>query len=627
MLRTLLQRWRSLSSQSKDVAVLPATVTARVTAYRSTPWFDAAWRLPADGRHEEVAEYPAADGRDQAEQNCLCAVAAFERGDLDEALVYVDSALAARPNFSQAHLQRARILYSSGQHPAALAAFQRATELTPGDAQAWTGQAQAHVALDEREDARDCYELALAHAPDCVAARLGLSRLLRDAGDIEAALAHVMHALKIAPHDAQIHFEAALIQRRAGDARGSIEAYERALELKPDFIAARINLGLMYLSVSGDPSRAQMQFKRAIEIDPACVAAQANLGLALEEQGQIVEAIAHYENLIAANPAENEFRWNRGLALLGSGDFARGWEDYELRHARGAGAAPRVFPYPEWRGGALRSGDVLLVYAEQGLGDEIMFASCIPELLAHGVSVVLECDPRLEALFARSFPGACVRGAPRDRDRSWLAEFPQIKEQIAIGSLPRLLRRDVADFPSRRGYLHADPARVAHWRARLARCGAGKKIGITWRGGTAGTRRELRSIPVRELAPLFEIPGVVFVNLQRDAGDLITDIPPGSGSPVVNFAAALNDVDETAALLQALDGVIAADNSVAHLAGALGSRTWIILSHSNDWRWLRGISNSPWYSSVTLCRQPAPGDWAGTIEKLGAELKSQLQVK
>jgi tetratricopeptide (TPR) repeat protein len=451
-----------------------------------------------------------------------------------------------------------------------------------------------------------------------------MSRLLREAGDVETARAHVMRALKIAPHDAQIHFESALVHRRAGDARESIAAYERALELKPDFIAARINLGLMYLSVSGDPSRAQKQFERAIEIDPACVAAQANLGLALEEQGRIDEAITHYEKLIAANPAENEYRWNRGLALLGSGDFARGWEDYGLRHARGAGAAPRAFPYPEWRGGALRSGAALLVYAEQGLGDEIMFASCVPDLLARGISVVLECEPRLVALFARSFPGACVRGAARDGDRSWLAEFPQLEEQIAIGSLPRLLRRDVADFPPHCGYLHADPARVAHWRARLAHCGAGKKIGITWRGGTAGTRREMRSIPLRELAPLFGTPGVEFVNLQRDAGDLLADIPAASGSPVVDFGAALNDVDETAALLSALDGVIAADNSLAHLAGALGSKTWIILSHSADWRWFRGISTSPWYSSVTLCRQPAPGDWAGAIEQLGTALKSQL---
>jgi tetratricopeptide (TPR) repeat protein len=624
MLTKLIRRWRASFAVRRDAINRAAVVAVNATVYRPTAWFDQAWQMLAANSRADVEALLAPDAsaqHDPAERACLCAGLALMCGDPQQAQAHADSALAARADFSHACLQRARALRAQGRHHEALAAFQRVTELAPDDACAWTEQADECCALNEREDALDCYELALAHAPDCPAARLGLSRLLRESGDTAAALGHILHALKFAPDDAAIHFESALVHSRSGDTSASIAAYERTLELQPYNSAASVNLGLMYLSVRGDPLRAQRHFERAVELDPSSVAAQANLGLALMEQGRADAAIAHYEKLIAADPAEAEYRWNRGLALLDSGNYARGWDDYELRHARGKGAAPRNFPYPVWQGGALRPGAALLVYGEQGLGDEIMFASCVPDLHARGINVVLECDHRLAGLFARSFPYAQVHGAARDGDRSWLARYPQIEEQMAIGSLPRMLRRHADDFPPQGGFLHADPRRVAHWRESLARSSAGVNVGIAWSGGTAKTRRDLRSIPPRELAPLFEAPRVTFISLQREAGGALTEIAAICGANVLSFAGALNDVDETAALVQALDGVIAVDNTVAHLAGALGRKTWILLPHSADWRWLRARSTSPWYRSVKLHRQPAPGDWAAVIERVRAELK------
>jgi hypothetical protein len=251
-----------------------------------------------------------------------------------------------------------------------------------------------------------------------------------------------------------------------------------------------------------------------------------------------------------------------------------------------------------------------------------MFASCVSDLLARGINCVIECDQRLGGLFARSFPVARVHGAARDGDRRWLARYPRIEAQIAIGSLPRLLRRGAADFPAHAGYLRADPRRVEHWRARLTSGGAGYYAGIAWRGGTAKTRRDLRSIPLRELAPLFGAPRVAFINLQRDAGEELTELAAACGANITSYAEALNDVDETAALLQALDGVITVDNTVAHFAGALGRKTWLMLPYYADWRWVRGSATSPWYPSVMLCRQGAPGDWASAIERVRTELES-----
>ena len=536
------------------------------------------------------------------------------------------TARQARPDFAPACVEDGRALRALGQHKAALASFQQATGLAPDDAQTWAEQAAEHLALNEREDARDCYELALAHAPDCTAARLGLARMLRESDETTAALEHLQHALRIAPRDAALHFESALAHNRGGDVQGALAAYQRALELKPDYVAATTNLGLIYLSQLGEPHRAQYYFERAIAIDSACVAAQANLGLALDEQGRGAAAVAHYERLIAACPAENEYRWHRGLVLLGSGDYARGWQDYEMRNSRANGAAPRVFPFPTWQGGAVRKSAALLVYAEQGMGDEIMFASCVPDLLSRGINCVIECDRRLAAVYARSFPAACVHGAARDGDRSWLALYPEIEMQIASGSLPRLLRRDATDFLRDAGYLRADPGRVAAWRTRLAGKTSGHKVGIAWRGGTAKTHRDLRSIPLHELAPIFRLPRMTCINLQRGAGAELAEFASAHGAAVLSFDEILDDVDETAALLQALDGVITADNTVAHLAGALGRRTWVMLPHHADWRWRRTASTSCWYPSVLLCRQARTGDWAGVTAQViaGMEISPSL---
>jgi hypothetical protein len=248
-----------------------------------------------------------------------------------------------------------------------------------------------------------------------------------------------------------------------------------------------------------------------------------------------------------------------------------------------------------------------------------MFASCVPDLVARGIDCVIECDVRLAELFARSFPAAKVHGAARDGDRRWLADYPRIEVQCAIGSLPRLLRRSRADFPPRNAYLQADPQRGARWCARLARDTAGRSVGIAWRGGSASTRGDLRSVPLSALAPLFAIARLTFVNLQRDAGNAIEEMTTTYGAHVLNYAEALTDVEETAALLNALDYIITVDNSVAHLAGALGCPTWIMLAHSADWRWLRAQAGCPWYPSATLWRQSAPGDWAGVVTRLAAE--------
>ena len=251
-----------------------------------------------------------------------------------------------------------------------------------------------------------------------------------------------------------------------------------------------------------------------------------------------------------------------------------------------------------------------MLYGEQGIGDEIMFASCVSDLLATGVACTLACDPRLATLFTRSFPGARVRGIDSP---DALASEP-CDQQAALGDLPRVLRSRAEDFPVHAGYLRADPARVAHWRRELDRYGDGPKIGISWRGGTPLTRGSVRSLKPGDLAPVLGLPGLTWISLQY--GEVDADLAAlfdTHGIAIQHWASAIDDYDETAALVCALDLVVSVCTAVVHLSGALGRDAWVLTPSAAEWRYGRRGESMPWYPSVRLFRQQAEGDWSGPI--------------
>ncbi|MBI2292882.1 MAG: hypothetical protein HYU73_21695, partial [Betaproteobacteria bacterium] len=279
----------------------------------------------------------------------------------------------------------------------------------------------------------------------------------------------------------------------------------------------------------------------------------------------------------------------------------------------------RHFPFIPWAGGALGGRDIL-IYGEQGLGDEVMFASCVPDVMRQARGVVIECDARLASLFQRSFPAAHVHGAPRDASRVWLNAFPELSVQVACGSLPRFLRRSAADFPPHRGYLVADRARVADWKSRLAGNGGALNVGLSWRGGTRKTREELRSLTFAQCLPWLTAHNCRFVCLQR--GDCAEEVAAAKrlGVGLDWWPEALQDTDELAALIAALDLVISVPNTNVHLAGALGQRCWIPLSHAPEWRYAWRGETMPWYPSARLFRQARSSDWVPVIASVTAEL-------
>jgi tetratricopeptide (TPR) repeat protein len=473
--------------------------------------------------------------------------------------------------------------------------------------------------MARNEDAADNFALALAHDDQLAGAWFGYGKLLRRAGRLEQAIVHLKRAVALSSDAFDVWLELGLASNEFGQTEAAALAYEHAIQAAPDQPAGYINLGLLYLSQLGDPRRAEVLFRRAIDLAPDRIEPHANLGLALHEQGRSEESLSNYDRLVEAHPECHEYRWHRGSVRLSIGDYERGWEDHEARKLR-VGHWRRPLPFPEWDGNA-ETARKLLVYAEQGLGDEIMFASCLPDALQMSRQCIIECDARLASLFHRSFPQAQVHGVDRAVDDfAWLAEHPDITAQCAIGSLPQYFRRSSDAFAGRESYLVPDAHLVDRWRNKLGGVGHGLKVGIAWRGGTYKTRRELRSTTLTQWQPIFSVQGALFFALQSASQEELQELRETSGGSIHALPDVAKDFDELAALIAGLDLVITVQGTTAHLAGAQGRPVWILLNRSAEWRYMNTGDRMPWYPSARLFRQPAPGAWDPILRAAAREL-------
>lgn len=476
--------------------------------------------------------------------------------------------------------------FRAGRYDDAVRQFEEVVALRPSDAQNHLNLGLAYQKLGRQVDAADCFELALAFKPEFPEAHFNLGVLAIESGAYAEAATRLQHALT----------------------------------LRPDYPAALSNLGYVEFRHLDRLADGELHLKRALALDPAFIDAHCNLGALFQEQGRVIEAFAEYEHALKDNPDCHEARLNQALILLAQGEFEEGWQLYEARKLCSPHFNPRNYPFPEWDG---RAPGTVLVYGEQGLGDEIMFASCISDLIAAGRHCVIDCTPKLERLFRRSFPGADVHAGPQTAtDLGWLKHVPQVDFQVAMGSLPALYRRTRDAFPQQAGYLTADSQRVAYWRDRLGQLGPGLKIGISWRGGTVHTRSRLRSIPLAEWVPLIScVAQSHWVSLQyTDCADERASFELEHGLRLHHWQQAMDDYDETAALVSALDLVISVQTAVVHLTGALGKPVWVLISAVPEWRYMAQGETLPWYPTARLFRQQDQGDWHLVMEKVVKEL-------
>jgi Flp pilus assembly protein TadD len=472
------------------------------------------------------------------------------------------------------------------------------------------------------DDARDSFLLATAFMPDWWAPHYELGLLLDDQGEFPQAVASLSTALALKDDEARVHYALGTAYLHCENLPAAVEAFKKALALRPDLPQAHSNLGYLLFHELEEYESGAEHIQRALALRPADIAATCNWMMVLQQRGETREALALADQVLLRDPTIAEARLNRALIFLAHGDFERGWPDYEARKGIMKPRLHEASLWPEWDGSSL-AGRTIFVQAEQGLGDQIMFASCLPDLIAIAGACVVQCDAKLEGIFRRSFPAATVVSKDARLDS------PEILRQrpdcsVSMGSLPLFFRRTRARFPRHSGYLSADEARVDRWRAKLRTLPGRTKVGISWRGGLATTRQSLRSIPLQEWSPILGVPDTAFVSLQYNTTREELEAEAAStGVTVHHWQEAMADYEETAALVAALDIVISVQTAAVHLAGALGKSTWALIPAVAEWRYGAQGDAMPWYPAVKLVRQQKFRDWGAVIHTVREALANR----
>jgi tetratricopeptide (TPR) repeat protein len=398
---------------------------------------------------------------------------------------------------------------------------------------------------------------------------------------------------------------ASLIQaRRFSEA---VPPLVEAIRVHPEYFEAFNNLGTALLE-QGEYDDALECLGHAVRLRPGHAPAHNNFGAALERLGRIPEALAEYGWAIQLQPDYVQAHINHGMALLLAGDFAHGWPEYEWRLKAGARRQPGS-GVPAWDGSPL-DGKTILLHSEQGLGDTIQFIRYAPLLERLGATVLLQCQPRLVPLLSSLPGGARVFAAG--------AEPPPHDCHLPLLSLPRMFRTTLDTIPAEIPYLRVPEERVRAWNARLGPRSGGLRVGLVWAGNRNQDNDHRRSLGLAGFAPLATVPGIRFFSLQK--GPQAAELSP-HGLAVEKVERESGSILDTAAILKNLDLLISVDTMPAHLAGALGRPVWTLLPFAPDWRWMRDRSDTPWYPSMRLFRQPRPGDWASVMASVAEQLR------
>ena len=388
----------------------------------------------------------------------------------------------------------------------------------------------------------------------------------------------------------------------------SLAAARRAISLRPNYPEAHNNFANS-LQRKGMLAEAVDEYRRVLTIRPDDLQAMGNLAVALESSGRLDEAIYVFEKLLAAKPDDHVSRFNFGIALLRNGDFERGWPAYEARRNISKGSHIRDFPQPRWTGEALE-GKRILLHAEQGFGDAIQFIRYASLVQQRGGHVLVLCPPPLRRLFSGQ---NAIERVISDQE-----PLPEFDLHCPLLSLPGAFQTTLETIPSDVPYLEVDPQLIIRWRELLPRYDRNMKVGIAWAGRAAYERDAERSLTLKDFASLSRVPRVTFYSLQKERQT--KDTAPRD-IELVDYTHDLTDFAETAALISNLDLVIAADTAVAHLAGALAKPVWVLLPFVSDWRWMLERADSPWYPTMRLFRQPRWGDWGEPIRRIAEKVR------
>jgi Flp pilus assembly protein TadD len=533
-----------------------------------------------------------------------------------EARTALERSLAIDPNQPGPAIALATALGMLADHEAAVRLWERATKLAPGDISVLRSLAGAWLDAGDPYLARQAAESALALSPADAQTHLILARALEQLNKADLALTHAQRATEVAPLQWQTWQHLGALLDRLGRSGEALAPLREALRLDGSQISVRGMLAAA-LESDGRYEEAQQVARAAIALAPDDLRLQSTLRNALLGAQDFAAVEAEARRTLKRFPNDVASRGHLAFALLSQGKYPEGFREYEWRwrdinHVK----RTRDFDQPQWRGGNC-AGRTIFVHSEQGFGDVFQFVRYVPMIRQRGANVIVEVNYKLAGLIRRMAFGPTVSISG--------TILPRFDLHVPMGSLPSIFGTMVESIPASVPYLFADMALAERWRTRLGELGeSGKfKVGLVWAGSQKPDPR--RSAKLADFAPLAALSGITWIAMQSPPeSDEAASPPPGM--QLINLGPELRDFSETTApILANLDLLITVDTGVAHLAGAMGIRTWVLLRESPEWRWLLDRDVTRWYPTLRLFRQPAAGDWASVMQKVTKALRILTQ--
>ena len=477
---------------------------------------------------------------------------------------------------------------------------------------------------NQYEQAIVYYEKAAVLQPTHLPTYQVLGYLYQSLGKWQQALTNYQAAIKLHNASSNLHNSAGICEENCNNLPAAKDFFLESMKLKENNPEALNNLGGIYRKL-GEYKSAERYLLRSLRLKIS-VEVLANLGVLMSEIGNVDQAISFYDHALRLQPNNTKIQWNKALALLSGGNFTNGWQLYDqgvLAKTRKKQLTPQVSSDEDYN---IRYFENKTVYirGEQGVGDEIMFASCFSDVISVAKKCIIECDERLTPLFERSFPEATV--VTEYDGIAGQANINAIAAEIHISaaSIPRFTRHSFQDFDNASSFLQSEPSAVKFWKSRYQEKQKKLNVGISWKGGLKSEARR-RSTTLSEWGDLLNRKDINFVNLQYGdysseetlANSLLSEWPETCHT---------YNLEQLAAQISALDLVITVSNATAHLAAALGVPVFILLPLSPNWRWFRGTNPSPWYPSAKLFKQNMVDDWSDVFTQIESELNTFMHT-
>ena len=606
----------------------------------------------SDGRNEDTARSGPA-GVQSVEEALDAAFSSYSSGDFAESERLCREVLSKVPDQADAMQLLGALLNRRGEYAEAVELFRSALKQAPGHWQLHNNLGMALTRLGKLSEAVSEFKEALSSKPDFAKAHNNLGVALMKLGLFDEAASACSEAIELQGDFKEAYNNLGLVLRKKGELEKAVSAYSKAVGIDSEYAEALSNLGIVlveqdkldeaevnlrkavelvpdsaeFLNNLGSLFNRRGRFEeavgaseKAIAIRPDYVEAYNNFGTALMESGRLDEARAAFEKAISIDPEQAEPHHNLSLVLLTIGEFEHGWEEYEWRWGHSGFSTPcRPFSQQRW-GDSVEDVGKLLVWGEQGIGDEVQFSGLIREIVSRGVEVIVECDRRLVPLLKRSFPETVI--VERSDPPSALLNDVSITHQIPMGSVPGTLGLSPDSMDFQEPFIVADENERGRLRSAYQGDGNALLVGISW---SSGNRQEglKRSIGLEYWGPIFKVAGVRFVSLQY--GEHSREVEAANKRFGVEIlrdeqVEPLIDLEGFACQTAAMDIVISVDNSTVHFAGALGVKVWTMLATAADWRWGLESESSRWYPSMRLFRQAERGKWGAVISRVAAEL-------